>query len=138
MAPSRASTGSGVCGDRWSGGGRAAPRVRPAEPPPETARIRFSRISSICLAPQYAAEELLRGEGFTDIQYLNTEAGRALMDDTGPYQALAAGKVDLNGGMVGELIARIAAGDPVVILGGIQAGRFEVFWRDRVHSLAHL
>jgi NitT/TauT family transport system substrate-binding protein len=116
--------------------------VRPcrafAEPPPETARIRLSRISSICLAPQYAAEELLRDEGFAEILYLDAGSGRALMDDAGPYQALAAGKVDLNGGMVGELIARIGAGDPIVILGGIHAGCFELFGTDRVHSVADL
>jgi len=114
------------------------PRRGRAEPPPETTRIRLSRISSICLAPQYAAEELLRDEGFTEIQYLTTEKGRALMDDAGPYHALAAGTVDLNGGMVGELIARIAAGDPIVILGGIHAGCFELFGTDRVHSVADL
>jgi len=114
------------------------PRRSSAEPPPETTRIRLSHIPSICLAPQYAAEELLRGEGFTEVQYMKTEQGRALMDDTGPYQALAAGKVDLNGGMVGELIARIAAGDPIVILGGIHAGCFELFGTDRVRSVKDL
>ena len=114
------------------------PRRGFAEPPPETTRIRFSHIPSICLAPQYAAEELLRGEGFTEVQYIKTDAGRALMDDTGPFQALAAGKVDLNGGMVGELIARIAAGDPIVILGGIHAGCFELFGTDRVRSVKDL
>jgi NitT/TauT family transport system substrate-binding protein len=114
------------------------PRRSFAEPPPETTRIRLSYIPSICLAPQYAAEELLRGEGFTDVQYIRTDEGRALMDDAGPYQALAAGKVDLNGGMVGELIARIAAGDPIVLLGGIHAGCFELFGTDRVRSVKDL
>ena len=46
--------------------------------------------------------------------------------------------VDLNGGMVGELIARIAAGDPIVILGGIHAGCFELFGTDRVRSVKDL
>jgi NitT/TauT family transport system substrate-binding protein len=114
------------------------PRRGFAEPAPETTRIRFSQIPSICLAPQYAAEELLQGEGFTEVQYIKADGGRALMDDAGPYQALAAGKVDLNGGMVGELIARIAAGDPIVILGGIHAGCFELFGTDRVRSVKDL
>ena len=43
------------------------PRRGFAESPPETTRIRLSHIPSICLAPQYAAEELLRGEGFTEV-----------------------------------------------------------------------
>jgi NitT/TauT family transport system substrate-binding protein len=114
------------------------PRRGFAEPPPETTRIRLSHIPSICLAPQYAAEELLRGEGFTEVQYIRTDVGRALMDDAGPYQALAAGKIDFNGGMVGELIARIAAGDPIVILGGIHAGCFELFGTDRMRSVKDL
>ena len=34
-----------------------------AEPPPETTRVRLGAVPSICLSPQYVAEELLRGEG---------------------------------------------------------------------------
>lgn len=41
-----------------------------AEAPSETTRLRLSRVPTICLAPQYIAEALLRGEGFTDIQYI--------------------------------------------------------------------
>jgi NitT/TauT family transport system substrate-binding protein len=41
-----------------------------AEPPPETPRLRLFKFPGICLAPQYVAEELLRAEGFTDVQYL--------------------------------------------------------------------
>ena len=37
-----------------------------AEPPPETPRLRLVQTPSMCQAPQYVAEELLRGEGFTD------------------------------------------------------------------------
>src|SRR6266446_5752525 len=40
-----------------------------AEPPPETTRLRIGLVPSICVAPQYVAEELLRAEGFTDIEY---------------------------------------------------------------------
>jgi len=42
------------------------------EPPPETTRIRFAKVPSICLAPQYVAEDLLRAEGFTDISYVGS------------------------------------------------------------------
>jgi NitT/TauT family transport system substrate-binding protein len=38
------------------------------EAPPETTTIRLVKIPGICVAPQYVAEELLRAEGFTDIQ----------------------------------------------------------------------
>ena len=40
-----------------------------AEPPPETTRVRLGSVPSICLSPQYVAEDLLRAEGFTDIRY---------------------------------------------------------------------
>ena len=109
-----------------------------ADPSPETTRIRLSQIASLCLAPQYAAESLLRTEGFTDVQYIRTDAGRSAMDDIGPYQALAFGKVDFNAGMVGELVARIDAGDPIVILAGTHAGCFELFGTDRVRSVKDL
>ena len=46
-----------------------------AEPPPETTRIRLAQIPGICVAPQYVAEELLRGEGFTDVQYVKVGSG---------------------------------------------------------------
>jgi NitT/TauT family transport system substrate-binding protein len=31
----------------------------------------LGKFPSACLAPQYAAEELLRAEGFTDISYVD-------------------------------------------------------------------
>jgi hypothetical protein len=37
-----------------------------AEPPPETKKIRLVDAASMCLAPQYIAEDLLRAEGFTE------------------------------------------------------------------------
>jgi NitT/TauT family transport system substrate-binding protein len=39
-----------------------------AEPPPETTKLRLVRESSVCLAPVYFAEEMLKAEGFTDVQ----------------------------------------------------------------------
>ena len=50
------------------------------EGPPETTTIRLAKGVSICTAPQYVANELLRGEGFTDIRYVDftkADAGRA-------------------------------------------------------------
>src|SRR5436853_307634 len=39
------------------------------EAPPETTTIRLAKMPGICIAPQYVAEEMLKTEGFTDIQY---------------------------------------------------------------------
>jgi len=49
--------------------------ARAAEGSPETTSVRITKVPGICLAPQYVAEELLRAEGFTQIQYIDTPAG---------------------------------------------------------------
>jgi NitT/TauT family transport system substrate-binding protein len=58
------------------------------EQPPETTTLRLAKISGICLAPQYVAEELLRAEGFTDVRYVKTEPG------LGGSESLARGEID--------------------------------------------
>ena len=44
-------------------------------PPPEIATIRFEKAPITCIAPQYAAEDLLHAEGFTDVQYIASDTG---------------------------------------------------------------
>ena len=56
--------------------------------PLETTTIRLVHAPSICTAPQYIAEEFLRLDGFTDVQYL------PLGTRNGPY-ALADGRADI-------------------------------------------
>ena len=51
-------------------------RVTAAEPPPETTRLRMHHNSqSLCLAPQYVAEDLLRGEGDYAVQAIREVGG---------------------------------------------------------------
>jgi histidine kinase/DNA gyrase B/HSP90-like ATPase len=57
-----------------------SPRRAAAEPPPETTRLRLANDPVLCFAPQFVADELLRLEGFTDVQYINAAKG--------PYLAL--------------------------------------------------
>jgi len=47
------------------------PTVAAAEPPPEVKKIRLVHAPAICLSPRYLAEELLRLEGFTEIEYVD-------------------------------------------------------------------
>jgi NitT/TauT family transport system substrate-binding protein len=103
-----------------------------AEPPPETTRIRLVRIPSICQAPSYVAEELLRSEGFTEVQFLGKE-GTADIES-----ALASGEADLNGHFAAPLLLRLEAGDPIVILAGLHVGCFELFGTDRVQTIRDL
>jgi NitT/TauT family transport system substrate-binding protein len=113
------------------------PRLVGAEPPPETATLKLSgrrgRSSSItCQAAMYVAEELLRGEGFTDVQYV------AAADTIEAYKALAAGDVDLGMGFAAPLILHVDAGDAIVFLAGGHVGCFELFGSDRVRALRDL
>jgi NitT/TauT family transport system substrate-binding protein len=118
------------------GGGAALLGVRPpaagAEPPPETSRLRMVRVPSICQNPQYVAEEFLRREGFTDVQYVKKEGTEGI------EQALASGEADLNGHFAAPLILRLEAGDPILILAGEHVGCFELFGTDRVRSIRDL
>src|SRR5215475_11936900 len=68
-----------------------APQVLAAEEQLETTSVRLFKSYLICsAAPQYAAEELLRAEGFKEIEYV--EAVRQQFP-----QAFADGRVDFHG-----------------------------------------
>ena len=108
------------------------PRAVTAEPTLETTTIRLVKIPSICQAPQYVAEELLKSEGFTDVQYIKKKGPKGIQ------LALASGEADLNGHFAGPLIAGIEAGDPIVILAGLHIGCFELFGTDGVHTIGDL
>jgi NitT/TauT family transport system substrate-binding protein len=103
-----------------------------ADPPLETTTLRLVRIPSICMAPQYVAEELLRDEGFTDIQYVQKEG------TVGIEKALASGEADINMHFTTPTIIRLDAGDPVVILAGGHVGCFELFGTERVRAIRDL
>jgi NitT/TauT family transport system substrate-binding protein len=103
-----------------------------AEPPPETTRLRLVKIPSICQAPQYVADDLFRSEGFTDVQYVQ-KAGAA-----GITEALASGEANLNNHFVAPSLVRVEAGDPIVLLGGLHIGCFEVFGGERVRTVRDL
>ena len=86
------------------------PRRAAAEPPPETTRIRLVRIPSICQAPQYVAEELLRSEGFTEVHYLQKRGTAEIAT------ALASGEADLNNHFAGPLFSAWRAEDIRLLL----------------------
>ena len=103
-----------------------------AEPPPETTRIRLGKIRSICLAPQYVAEELLHAEGFTDVQYLEAPSGTP-----GP-QMMSAGQLDIGMDFAAKLVLYLDQGAPLVVLAGIHAGCFELFATNGVKTISDL
>ncbi len=110
--------------------GASSPAVG-AEPPPETKRIRLLNRPTLCEAPQYVAEELLQGEGFTEIRYVKKEFGAA--EDT-----LASGDADITMLFAPAMIFRIDAGEPIVFLAGVHVGCVEVFGNERVRTIRDL
>jgi len=66
------------------------PPTAAAEGPPEITSVRFMRTPSLCHAPQFVAEELLRAEGFTEIQYIEGKSSAEI------NPAIASGRVDFN------------------------------------------
>src|SRR5215470_20254869 len=87
------------------------PKLVTAESPLETTRIRLIHDPSICVAPQYLAEELLRADGFSDVQYIEATDGSGA-------RVVGAGDADMMMEFAGVYVSRIDAGDPIVLLGG--------------------
>ena len=85
-----------------------------ADEPPETRTIRFARNASICVFPQYYLQETLRGEGFSEIGYVEASAVRTL-------EPLARGAADFSINFCLGTILEIDAGSPITILGGVMS-----------------
>ena len=101
------------------------------EAPPEITKLRLIKSSSICWAPQYIAEGLLRTEGFSDISYFEIHGGPV-------STPLVSGEADISMNFVGPNIVRLDAGDPVVFLAGVHVGCFEVFAGEGIRKVTDL
>jgi NitT/TauT family transport system substrate-binding protein len=108
------------------------PRPVAAEPPLETTTLTLVQLPSLCVAPQYVAEELLRAEGFHEVHYVKTIAGAANM------RALATGEAHLSTEFAGPFIISMDAGHPLVALAGVHVGCFELFGTARVRTIRDL
>jgi NitT/TauT family transport system substrate-binding protein len=102
------------------------------EPPPETKRIRIPQTASTCRTPEWMAEELLRSEGFSDIQYVPIQGTLALQ------RSLASGEADIGAHFAAPVILRLEAGDPIVIVGGEHVGCFELLGSERIRTIRDL
>ena len=98
-----------------------------AEGPPETTSVRLTKVPGIYLAPQYVASELLRAEGFTEIQYVDVPAG-----------VLPLGKVDFSQAYAANFLRQIDAGDPITLLSGVHVGCFELFANEGIRGVPDL
>jgi NitT/TauT family transport system substrate-binding protein len=109
----------------------AYPRLVAAEPPPETTRLTLIDDGTICIAPLFLAEALLKLEGFTDVTYLR-------VDDSVITPRVAAGDVDIALTFASTIIASLDAEGPVLVLAGVHLGCFELFATDQVRAIHDL
>jgi NitT/TauT family transport system substrate-binding protein len=98
----------------------------------ETTTIRLVRTSGICVAPIYIAEELLRAEGFAEIQYVSAPGGVAAAEVT------TRGEADFLLTFAAPLLIPMDAGQPLTVIAGAHVGCFELFANDTVHRIADL
>jgi NitT/TauT family transport system substrate-binding protein len=78
------------------------------------------------------AEELLRAEGFTDIQYIFTPGGLP------GSQAIARGDLDFALFIVVSAALRLDAGLPITMLAGVHTGCFELFVHGPIQTITDL
>ena len=107
------------------------PRTGGAEPPPEIQKIRLVHSPAICLAPQYLAEDLLRLEGFSEVEYVDipTPTGVSLLE---------AGRADITMGASPDVVAALDMGHGVLPLAGIHAGCYELFVNGPIAAIKDL
>ena len=118
-----------------SGALRAIRRSRGrAEPPPETRRIRFNHAPAACLAPQYLAEELLKAEGFTDIQYVTPrDHSSATLN-----RMIVAGEIHFTMNDAPSWLVDLDGEAPLVLLAGVHTGCYELFVGERIRTIRDL
>ena len=107
------------------------PRTAAAEPPPEIQKIRLVHAPAICRAPQYLTEELLRLEGFSEVEYVDIPTNKivTLLED---------GRADITMCVSPDVVAALDMGRRVLPLAGIHAGCYELFVNGRITAIKNL
>ena len=108
-----------------------APPALTAEGALETTSVRLVNDGSICIAPEYAAEDLLRAEGFTDIRYLRVP--QSAFEAT-----MARGEADFSTDYAAKHLFAIDRGIPITVLAGVHVGCFELFAVEGIRNIADL
>ena len=95
-----------------------------------TTTVRLVNDGSICIAPLFAAEELLRAEGFADIRFVPIPADRQV-------KAVADGKLDFALSLL-EAISLIDTGAAIAVLAGLHVGCIELFAQEGIRGISEL
>src|SRR5262249_46994949 len=98
-----------------------------------TTTIRFTQnaVVSVCSAPIYMAEDFLKAEGFTDVQYIKTPNSLTV-------SSLVAGESDMTMQFSGPSNIFLDQGKPLTVLAGVHVGCFVLFGREHVKSIGDL
>ena len=107
-------------------------RAEGPNPPPETTTIRLAKNQTICIAPQYVVSDLLSAEGFTNIVYVQSDAG------VEQAKAVANGDLDFTLHFSGPLLLQVDRGLRITILAGVHVGCFELFAKKGIRGVADL
>jgi NitT/TauT family transport system substrate-binding protein len=102
------------------------------EGPPETTTIRLGQGLGICAAPSYIADDLLRAEGFTDIQLVATAGGLAIP------QTVGRGDIDFALSFAAAVVFHLDGGVPITALAGVHSGCFELFAHAPIQTISDL
>ncbi|MCC2653398.1 MAG: ABC-type nitrate/sulfonate/bicarbonate transport system [Microvirga sp.] len=98
------------------------------EGPPETTTIRLGRYPNICGAPVDLAEDLLLGEGFTDIRYVAELS----------VDAVARGEIYFDLETAAWVAFQLDAGEPITALAGVHPGCYELFAHAPIQAISDL
>jgi NitT/TauT family transport system substrate-binding protein len=116
----------GLAGPLGLSSGRAQEQI-------ETTTVRFSDYpNGICTAPQYIADELLRQEGFLDIQQVPTR------DNATTPPMFVTGEVEFGLDLATGIAMNVESGVPVTALAGLHIGCYIVFAHEGINSLLDL
>lgn len=101
-----------------------------AEPPPETTTIRLALPGAACNGPLAIVEELLREEGFANIERKPST--------TTSWNLLPDGDVDIDMMSWSDFLPLVDAGRPLTVLSGIHAGCLELRANDSIRTIPDL
>ena len=111
--------------DIAKGQGRTATRNAAHPTVPKVGTLRGARST--------LPKNFCRAEGFTDIQYLSDDPR-----EVGTSKLVAAGAADLNMSFALSTLVSVEAGEPVVLLGGVHIGCYELFGTQLMHTVRDL
>jgi NitT/TauT family transport system substrate-binding protein len=97
----------------------------------ETTTIRLMRGTSLCVAPSFLAEDFLKSEGFTKVQYVDIPNNLVV-------EAITAGEIDMGLQFSGPIVTYLDAGKPLTVLAGVHVGCFVLFGTQGVNSIGDL